>query len=163
MLFLGAFIGWTVFPLISRSMNILLFDWLVFIGRFMFSKEWAQSFRFHCSTSCSKKKTLGSRGSYFLNDIDGSRREAPREKNNLGSQEPGELQTGLELMCMFVCFHWRWQLGFDRTWLYVCDAWKKNCTKAYLERKVLLGKKEKTFCTQGTIRENAELRQQDKA
>ena len=140
---------------------------LVFIGRFMFSKESAQSLRFHCSTSCFKKKTLGSRGSFSLNDIDGSRREAPREKNNLGSQELGvdhiSHQTGLELMCMFVCFHWRWQLGFDLTWLYVCDAWKKNCTKAYLERKVLLGKKEKTFCTQGIIRENAELRQQDKA
>ena len=87
-------------------MNILLFDWLIFIGRFMFSKEWAHSLRFHCSTSCSKKKTLGSRGSFFLNDIDGSRREAPREKNNLGSQELGvdhiSHQTGLELMCMFV-------------------------------------------------------------
>ena len=72
----------------------------------MFSKEWAQSLRFHCSTSCSKKKTLGSKESFFLNDIDGSRREAPREKNNLGSQELGvdhiSHQTGLELMCMFV-------------------------------------------------------------
>ena len=43
---------------------------------------------------------------FFLNDIDGSRREAPREKNNLASQELGvdhiSHQTGLELMCMFV-------------------------------------------------------------
>ena len=37
-----------------------------------------------------------------------------------------------------VCFYWRWQLKFDRTWRCVCDAWKKNCAKAYLERKVLL-------------------------
>ena len=37
-----------------------------------------------------------------------------------------------------VCFHWRWQLRFDRTWLCVCDAWKKNCAKTYSERKVLL-------------------------
>ena len=37
-----------------------------------------------------------------------------------------------------VCFHWRWQLRFDHTRLYLRDAWKKNCAKAYLERKVLL-------------------------
>ena len=28
--------------------------------------------------------------------------------------------------------------SWNRTWLCVCDAWKKNCAKAYLERKVLL-------------------------
>ena len=27
---------------------------------------------------------------------------------------------------------------WSSTWLCVCDAWKKNCEKAYLERKVLL-------------------------
>ena len=73
------------------------------------------------------------------------RREVPREKNNLRSQE---LQVSFP--CNFriisnrfgvdvhVCFHWRWQLRFDHTRLYLCDAWKKNCAKAYLERKVLL-------------------------
>ena len=73
------------------------------------------------------------------------RREVPREKHNLRSQE---LQVSFP--CNFriisnrfgvdvhVCFHWRWQLRFDHTRLYLRDAWKKNCAKAYLERKVLL-------------------------
>ena len=68
------------------------------------------------------------------------RREVPREKNNLRSQE---LQVSFP--CNFriisnrfgvdvhVCFHWRWQLRFDHTRLYLCDAWKENCAKAYLE------------------------------
>ena len=50
----------------------------------------------------------------------------------------GSYQTGLELMCMFVFIgadSWDY---FDHTRLYLRDAWKKNCAKAYLERKVLL-------------------------
>ena len=80
-----------------------------------------------------------------------TRREAPREKITSGHRSfeshfhavlGSYISSNRFGTDVHVCFHWRWQLGFDGIWLYVCDAWIKNCAKAYLERKVLLGKKD---------------------
>ena len=97
--------------------------------------------------------TLGSRG-YFFFDTDRSRRSRVNEarsaerKKNLWSKE-----LRVSFPCNFRIIYlikpvWRWCTCFfsltltAEIWSYVTlhDSWKKNCAKAYLERKVLFQK-----------------------
>ena len=105
MLFLGAFIGLTVFSLISRSMNIFLFDSCS-------RRNERTASAFIVQQAVLKRKPWVPEDLFFLTilmvrgEAASRRREAPREKNNLESQELGvdhiSHQTCLELMCMFV-------------------------------------------------------------
>ena len=95
-----------------------------------------------------------------------TRREAPTEKNNLWSQE-----LRVAFLCNFRIIYlikpvWSWcACLFSLTltagiWSYVTlrlRCIKKELRESLLRKESAIRKKVKTFCTKGTIRENAEL------
>ena len=108
MLFSGAFIGLTVFSLISRSMNILLFDSCS-------RRNERKASAFIVQQAVLQRKPWVPEDLFFLTILmvrgeDASRRsEAPREKNNLWSQELGvafpcnfRIIYLIKPVCMFV-------------------------------------------------------------
>ena len=100
--------------------------------------------------------TLGSRGYIFFINTDGSRRIHVNEAQSAKKKKitPGHRSYESHFLAIFGIMYlikpvWSWcaclfsLMLTAEIWSYVtlrliCNAWKKNGTKAYLERKVLL-------------------------